>query len=108
MYARRACKMMTQNITNFTRKEPVRIRARKEDTKLNAPSSRSQSSQSYSQAQVYTSPCTDGTCDHGGRWGQNGLASPFFGLKMELYIESKIEFELTFRVNVLCVFGTTY
>ena len=42
MYARRACKMMTQNITNFTRKEPVRIRARKEDTKLNAPSSRSQ------------------------------------------------------------------
>ena len=33
---------VTQNITKFTRKEPVRIRARKEDTKLNAPSSKSQ------------------------------------------------------------------
>ena len=43
---------VTQNITKFTRKEPVRIRARKEDTKLNAPSSKSQRSNSL---KVYAS-----------------------------------------------------
>lgn len=39
--------VVTQNITKFTRKEPVRIRARKEDTKLNAPSSKSQRPNSF-------------------------------------------------------------
>ena len=36
----------------------------------------------------------------GGRWGQTEL--------IMVQIESKIEFDLTFMENVLCVFGTTY
>ena len=48
-------------------------------------------SQSYSQAQVYTTPCMDGSCGHGGRWGQNELPSPIFEIENGvIYIGSKI------------------
>ena len=81
---------VTQNITKFTRKEPVRIRARKEDTKLNAPSSKSQRPNSLKLEFM--------RAGQGGRWGQTEL--------IMVQIESKIEFDLTFMENVLCVFGT--
>lgn len=93
MYARRV--VVTQNITKFTRKEPVRIRARKEDTKLNAPSSKSQRPNSLKHEFMLV-----WTAGQGGRWGQTEL--------IMVQIESKIEFDLTFMENVLCVFGTTY
>ena len=86
---------VTQNITKFTRKEPVRIRARKEDTKLNAPSSKSQRPNSL---KLEFMPVW--TVGQGGRWGKIEL--------IMVQIESKIEFDLTFMENVLCVFGTTY
>ena len=81
---------VTQNITKFTRKEPVRIRARKEDTKLNAPSSKSQRPNSLKLQFM--------RAGQGGRRGQTKL--------IMVQIESKIEFDLTFMENVLCVFGT--
>ena len=91
---------MTQNITKFTRKEPVRIRARKEDTKLKM--------HLIQKVKFTLKPAW--TAEQGeprelgltGRSGQTGL------IIVLVQIELKIEFGLTFMENVLCVFGTTY
>ena len=108
--------VVTQNITNFTRKEPVRIRARKEDTKLNAPSSSSQR-QSIIQSNPSLSKSwtmVDGVDSHGQHL--TGTSDDEIKTSWKAFeIETEIIYwfenrmcDVTFRVNVLCVFGTTY
>ena len=102
MYARRACKMMTKNITNFTRKEPVIIRARKEDTKLKMH---------LVQKVKFTQTLKPAWTAEQGEPGELGLTGRSGQIRLIIVlvqIELKIEFGLTFMENVLCVFGTTY
>ena len=94
-----AC-LVTQNITKFTRKEPVRIRARKEDTKLKM--------HLVQKVKFTLKPAWTAEQGEPGELGLTGRSGQTRLIIVLVQIELKIEFGLTFMENVLCVFGTTY